>query len=253
MTLAVHELGGPSTAPPLVCLHGVTGHGRLFATLAERLGRRVLAPDLRGHGDSTWEPPWSLEQQVADLVGSIPDAPLTWLGHSWGGKIAHEVAVVASERVERLVLLDPATWIRPHAALFAAENARRERFYASFDEAIDRRYDESSLVSAPRKLVEDELRGHLVPGDDGLWRYRYCQSAVVAAYGEMAREPSAFPRVPTLVVLGEQSYLPYDDLLEPHRAAIGELFQVARVPGGHSVLWDAFDETAELVARFVAE
>ena len=92
-----------------------------------------------------------------------------------------------------------------------------------------------------------------MPGDDGLWRYRYCQSAVVAAYGEMAREPSAFPRVPTLVVLGEQSYLPYDDLLEPHRAAIGDLFQIARVPGGHSVLWDAFDETTELIERFLAE
>jgi pimeloyl-ACP methyl ester carboxylesterase len=58
--------------------------------------------------------------------------------------------------------------------------------------------------------------------------------------------------VPTLVVLGEQSYLPYDDLLEPHRAALGDLLQIARVPGGHSVLWDALDETADLVGRFLA-
>jgi lipase len=251
VTLAVHELG-PSAAPPLVCLHGVTGHGRLFATLAGRLGRRVLAPDLRGHGDSPWEPPWSLEQQVLDLLSSIPDEPQPWLGHSWGGKIAHEVALRASTRVERLVLLDPATWIRPHAALFAAENARRERAYTSLEEAITRRYDESSLVHAPRDLLETELRDHLVKSEDGLWRYRYCQSAVVAAYGEMAREPTAFPQVPTLVVLGEQSYLPYDDLLEPHRATLGNLLQIARVPGGHSVLWDALDETADLVGRFLA-
>ena len=67
MQLAVHELGGTPAAPPLVCLHGVTSHGRHFARLAERLGRSVLAPDLRGHGDSTWEPPWDLEQQLIDL------------------------------------------------------------------------------------------------------------------------------------------------------------------------------------------
>ena len=34
---------------------------------------------------------------------------------------------------------------------------------------------------------------------------------------------------------------------------IGDLLQVARVPGGHSVLWDAFDETTELIERFLAE
>ncbi len=252
MTLAVHELGAPSPAPPLVCLHGVTSHGRHFAGLAERLGRRVLAPDLRGHGDSTWEPPWQLEQQLADLLSSVPDEPLTWLGHSWGGRLAHEVALHDANRVERLVLLDPATWILPHAALFAAENARKERAYASFEEAITRRYDESVLLRAPRDLLEAELRHHLLAGEDGLWRYRYCQSAVVAAYGEMAREPADFPRVPTLLVLGEESYIPYDLLVDAHRAALGDLLEIVRVPGGHTVLWDALDETAELVGRFLA-
>ena len=65
--------------------------------------------------------------------------------------------------------------------------------------------------------------------DDGRVRYRYCQSAVVAAYGEMASLPPAFAdvRVPTLLVLGEQSYLPYDHLLDAHRAALGDLLEVA--------------------------
>ncbi len=252
MQLAVHELGGTPAAPPLVCLHGVTSHGRHFARLAERLGRSVLAPDLRGHGDSTWEPPWDLEQQLIDLKDSLPEKPLHWLGHSWGGKIAHEAAAGRSDRVERLVLLDPATWVRPHAALFAAENARPERAYSSFDEAITRRYDESRLVRAPRDLLEEELRTHLVESEDGLWRYRYSQSAVIAAYGEMAREPATFPQVPTLVVLGEESYVSYDELMDAHQAAVGDLLEVARVPGGHTVLWDALDETAELVGTFLA-
>jgi len=102
--------------------------------------------------------------------------------------------------------------------------------------------------------VVDELRDHLVAGDDGRYRYRYCQAAVVAAYGELASEPPPFEhaRVPTLLVLGETSYLPYDHLLDAHRSALGDLLEVVVVPGGHTVLWDALDESAAAVSAFLA-
>ena len=255
MTLARHEWGDPA-APALVCLHGVTSHGRHFAKLAERLADRlhVLAFDLRGHGGSSWEPPWNLEQHVADVLEAAPDTGCTWLGHSFGGRIAYEVAAAAPERVERLLLLDPAIRLPPHVGIAAAENARHDRSYVSFAEGIDRRYEESVLTTAPRELVEEELRVHLLPDDDeGRWRYRYCQSTVVAAYGEMTREPPPFERVriPTLLVLGETSYLPYDDLLGAHSEALGDLLEVARISAGHTLLWDALDETAAAVARFL--
>ena len=102
-------------------------------------------------------------------------------------------------------------------------------------------------------MVETELREHLVPDEDGRWRYRYCQSTVVAAYGEMTREQPAFTRVriPTLLLLGETSYLPYDALLDDHTAALGDLLEVVRIPAGHTVLWDAFAETAGAIERFL--
>ena len=58
MSLARYDWGDESL-PTLVCLHGVTGHGRHFEQLAERLSDRfhVAAFDLRGHGGSPWEPP----------------------------------------------------------------------------------------------------------------------------------------------------------------------------------------------------
>jgi lipase len=254
LSLAAHEWG-KAGSPVLVCLHGVTSHGRHFARLAERLADRlhVVALDLRGHGASTWEPPWYLEQHVADVLAAAPPTPAVWLGHSFGGRVAYEVAAAAPERVERLVLLDPAIRIPPHVALLAAENARPDRSYVTFQEGIDRRYEESVLTTAPRDLVESELRLHLLPDDDGRFRYRYCQSAVVAAYGEMSREPPAFERVriPTLLVLGETSYLPYDELLGPHAEALGDLLQVVRLHAGHTLLWDALDDTAGAVERFL--
>ena len=253
MSLHLEEWG-QADAPRVVCLHGVTNHGRHFARLAEALpGFRALAPDLLGHGSSPYEPPWDLETHIHAVVETVGSAPAILIGHSFGGRLAFELAARAPKLVPKLVLLDPAIHVPPQIALFAAENARKDRAYVSFEEAIDRRYDESQLSRAPRELVEEELRGHLVWHDEGGYRYRYSQSAVVAAYGEMASEPPPFEQVlvPTLLVLGEQSYLPYDHLLADHQAALGDLLEVVVVPGGHTLLWDALDETAAAVSAFL--
>jgi lipase len=253
-TLAL-EKWGPPDAPRAVCLHGVTSHGRHFAQLAATAlsGFRILAPDLLGHGSSPYEPPWSIDAQLEAIVETVGEDPAVLVGHSFGARLALELAARAPKLVPRLVLLDPAILVLPHVALFAAENARRERAYVSFEEGIDRRYDESQLLRAPRELVEQELEGHLILRENGVYRYRYCQAAVVAAYGEMASQPPPFERarIPTLLVIGEQSYLPYDHLLDAHQAALGDLLEVVVVPGGHTVLWDALEETAEAVGVFL--
>ena len=245
---------GEEGAPEVVCLHGVTSWGGHFAALAEQLGatHRILAPDLLGHGGSPPEPPWRIGDHLESLAASIPDGRRVWLGHSFGARLALEQAAGRPADVERLVLLDPAVVLPGHVALWAAENARQERRYASFEEAVDRRYDESQLHRAPRSLVEAELRRHLVEEAEG-WRYRYTQAAVVTAYAELATKPPSFDaaRLPTLVVLGAGSYVPYDELLGPHRQALGDLLEVVTVPGGHTVLWDALDETADAIARFL--
>jgi lipase len=252
--LALHEWGDAS-APRVVCLHGVRNHGGHFARLAERLpGFHVLAPDLLGHGQSPWEPPWDIETHCDAIVETVGARPAALIGHSFGGRLAFELAARAPKLVGKLVLLDPAIHLPGSVALMAAENARDDKSYVSVDELIERRFDESQLHHAPRELVEEELANHIVLDDDGRYRYRYSQSAVVAAYGEMASQPPRFDdvRVPTLLVLGERSYLPYDHLLDAHREALGDLLEVVVVPGGHSVLWDALEETAATIAAFLA-
>jgi lipase len=255
VTLHLDEWG-PTGAPRVVCLHGVRNHGGHFAELAARLpGRHVLAPDLLGHGFSSWEPPWDIRAHCDAIVETVGADPAVLVGHSFGGRLAFELAARAPKLVPGLVLLDPAILLPGHVALAAAENARVEKEYVSFDELIERRYDESQLQRAPRDLVVSDLERHVTVGDDGLVRYRYCHSAVVAAYGEMASPPPPFERVrvPTLLVLGERSYLPYDHLLEAHRAALSDLLEVVVVPGGHTVLWDALEETAAAIVHFLSE
>jgi lipase len=214
----------------------------------------VLAPDLVGHGDSPWEPPWDISSHVDAVLETAGREPAAWLGHSFGGRLAFELAAREPALVERLVLLDPAILLPAHVGLWAAENARPDRSYASFEEAIERRFEESQLGPlAERAVLEEELQAHLEPGEDGRWRYRYSQAAVVAAYGEMSSEPSPFGAVtaPTLLVLGRDSYLSYDHLLDAHAAAAGDRLEVLVATGGHTLLWDAFDETAAAVEGFL--
>lgn len=249
MQLNVAEWGSP-TAPPVVCLHGLTGHALRYERLARAAlgGRRVIGIDLRGHGHSTWEPPWGIPQHLSDVIDTLDALDLaeaSWIGHSFGGRLVAELAARAPERVERAVLLDPAMHIDPTVAAERAALARADTSFGSVDEAIDARLADGTLFSTPRATLEDEVRVHLVEGPDGRLRPRVCAEAAIVAWSEMATAAPPWPGCPTLVVLGERSWIPVH---VPARSGI----ETVRVPGGHSVLWDDFDPTAAAVARFLA-
>jgi lipase len=252
MRLHVHEWGDAG-APPLVCLHGVTSHGGRFHRLAERLASRfhVLAPDLRGHGRSPWEPPWDAGTHLADVIETIGADRAIWLGHSFGGRLAAELAARDEACAERLVLLDPALQVLPHVAFDMAELERGDAAFDSVEDAVQARYDSGRVLLAPKELVLASEVDHLEPGPDGRLRYRYCKSAVIAAWSIMASPPPPPVKVPTLMVLGADSWLTLDEHADTYRAALGDDFSLVTVPGGHTVYWDALAETNEALATFL--
>jgi lipase len=255
VVLHLHEWGDPD-APPVLCLHGVTGHGRRFRRLAEErlaLRHRVLAPDLRGHGRSSWEPPWTLAQHLEDVRETLEAAGVeraTVIGHSFGGRLALELT--AAGVAERSVLLDPVVWVPPAIALERAEHQRADRSFADDEDA---RADRALLSPlAPRELIDEEFREHLVRGDDGRLRFRYSQAAVVAAYGELAQRPPAWEllQVPTLLVVGADTDVVPPAIVDALRSELRDL-EVVTVPGRHVVLWDAYEETAGAIAAFLED
>ena len=119
--LHVHRYG-PPTAPQILAIHGLTGHGQRWRTLATRYLSEfaIAAPDLLGHGRSSWAAPWTLDANVAALAGLLDveaEAPVLVVGHSFGGAVALNLAAARPDLVAGLVLLDPAVgldgaWMR---------------------------------------------------------------------------------------------------------------------------------------------
>jgi lipase len=259
MLLQLHEWGDPS-APPIVCVHGVNAHGRRFRKLAEEhLARRfrVLAPDLRGHGGSEWDPPWTIATHVHDLLETLDDAGVRdadWIGHSYGGRLVLELAALQRERIRSAVLLDPAIQLLPHVGFDFAERERADRAYDSPEQAIEDRL--ASGVPTPRAYLEEENREHLVVDQrDGKFRFRYCQAAVVSMYAELCTPPPAPEtlRVPALLVHAGQFGLVREDQLDEYERALGDRIRIVEVPGGHIVYWDAFEETANAIDAFLED
>ena len=108
--------------PPVVLLHGFPDSGRLWRhqvpALAEA-GFKVIVPDMRGYGRSdkpTGVEAYTMDLLVGDVLGVIAAAGVERahiVGHDWGAGVAWATALMAAERVERLVALSvghPATF-----------------------------------------------------------------------------------------------------------------------------------------------
>jgi len=95
--------------PPLVMLHGWSMSSAVFSEAIEHFSSqfRVLAPDLRGHGQSAAGPGYALDDFVADLTAWLEQlgiGRLNLLGWSLGGQVALGLAEKLGGQVERLIL-----------------------------------------------------------------------------------------------------------------------------------------------------
>jgi lipase len=255
MRLHVYEWGD-ADGPPVLCLHGVTSHGGRFRRLAEEhlSAYRVIAVDLRGHGHSDWDPPWDFETHVGDVRETLNALGLTRVdivGHSFGGRLALELAARHPELAGQLALLDPAVWVPPPVALERAEGHRHDVSFADVEEAIEARLEIGTPLTR-RDVLADELPEHLEAGADGRLRYRFSRSAVIAAYGEMAKSPPLESvQSPVLLLRAAESDVLPDVLVDAILAGLPQAAEIV-VPGGHIVLWDALAETGAAVREFLA-
>jgi pimeloyl-ACP methyl ester carboxylesterase len=105
------EVGKASDAPPLVLLHGLNNSCLSWSRVAPLLAtdRRVLMPDLPGHGQSerpnvAYELEW-YARLIAGWLEALGLEQVDIVGHSFGGGVAQMLLLRCPERVRRLVLV----------------------------------------------------------------------------------------------------------------------------------------------------
>ncbi len=105
MSMELH-VESSGQGPSLVLIHGWGLHGGIWSDLLPRLSRRrrVICPDLPGHGASPRTAGLDLEKLVEAVAYNAPRRA-TYVGWSLGGLIAIELARRLPQRVERLVLM----------------------------------------------------------------------------------------------------------------------------------------------------
>ncbi|HWA55383.1 MAG TPA: alpha/beta hydrolase [Solirubrobacterales bacterium] len=251
---------GPAEGEPVVCVHGIAQHGGIFAELGDRLaqrGHRVVALDIRGHGDSGREPPWNVDTHVADLFETLDSLGIerpTWVGHSFGGRLAAAAAAGRPRRARRLVLLDPAVEVPAEVAQQSAEVERLDWSFATPEGAVNALLSSGRTVAAPHEVVAAFTREDLRKGPDGRLRFSFSPAAVVVAWSEMALPPPPIAQVPTLVVLPQVplAHAVAQTQVRRYRESLGDLVAIATVPNGHNVLWEAPAETIRAIEDFLA-
>ena len=126
---------GPEDGPPVVLLHGFPDSWKLWRHQVEALagaGMRVLAPDLRGLGETTRPADveaYKLRTLVADVTGVLDVLGVrraAVVGHDWGAALAWRLAMFTPDRVERLVAVSVG---HPLAGVAAGLPQRRLSWY----------------------------------------------------------------------------------------------------------------------------
>ena len=163
------DWGNPE-APPLLLLHGSRDHCRNWDWVARDLCRdyHVIAPDLRGHGDSAWtnDGQYSMAAYVYDLAQLIHQlklAPLAIVAHSLGGNISLRYTGLYPGNVNHLVVIE-GMGSMPHGPVEAQPemvvprmvewvdeqrklSARQPKRYATIDDAFQRMHAENKHLS----------------------------------------------------------------------------------------------------------
>ena len=268
------DWGNPG-APPLILLHGGRDHCRNWDWVAADLRRdyHIIAPDLRGHGDSAWSTSgdYSMGAFVYDLAQLIHQqglAPTRIVAHSLGGNIALRYAGAFPETVSRLVAIEglgpsptmmaeratrsPVGRMRTWVAETRKLAGRVPRRYATLEDAFHRMQAEN------RHLTEEQARYLTVHGamqnEDGSYSWKF--DNYVRAFSPVDFAPEDLQAIwrniacPILFVNGAESWAS-----NPERDGRMGYFQDARVAvlegAGHWVHHDRLDAFIEVVRGFL--
>ena len=255
---------GNAGAPVVILIHGGRDHCRSWDVIARSLQPHfhVIAPDLRGHGDSEWTRggSYALTEYVYDLarlIRTLAVPKVILVGHSMGGMVSLIYAGSFPEQVSSLVVLDGVTvlpdspkppvhervgkWVHQLDRL----HDRAPRRYATIEDAA------AQMIAHNRRLSR-ELALHLAThgarrNEDGTFSWKFDPYQRVSAPHRLWSDDhvALWSRIacPTLLLNAGESFL-----AGPRAAGLERYFPQARVEtiegAGH---WLQHDKPREVL------
>ncbi len=268
---------GNENAPPMLLIHGGRDHCRNWDWVAESLRERyhIIAPDLRGHGDSQWMLGGSYNQvdyvyDIAQLLSQKKMTPVTIIGHSLGGSISLAYGGLFPDTVKKLVSIEgmgpPPEMIKQRLAVSTEErihawiadlrklSARIPRRYPNLEDAYERMQTENP------HLTEDQARHLTIHGsnqnEDGTFSWKFDNyvrtfSPIGIDFEEQYRLYGNIS-CPILLIRGTESWA--SDPNEDGRAKYFKDVTIANIAeAGHWVHHDQLEEFLTHVDEFLAD
>jgi pimeloyl-ACP methyl ester carboxylesterase len=236
MLLAYDDYG---PGPVVVLLHGFPLTRKMWSAQKTSVGSmyRIIAPDLRGHGDSAApEGVYTMELMASDVI-ELLDAlqitePVVLGGHSMGGYVALALIARYPQRFRALMLMDTRS---------AADSPDAARNREELARAVESTGDTSHVVAAmlPKLFSEDTRTNHadLIPPIRTAMQQTSARSVAGALRG-MAQRPDRTAElgsitVPTLILVGAHDAITPVAEAETMATALPSA-QLAIIPGaGH--------------------
>jgi pimeloyl-ACP methyl ester carboxylesterase len=268
---------GNEEAPPLLLVHGGKDHARSWDWVARALRGEyhIIAPDLRGHGDSAWVNGghYTINEFVLDLAQLIHTLDLhdvTIISHSLGGAVSLQYTAVYPERIAKLVAIEglgpPPSMIAERMSIPSWQrvdewiqqvrslSGRRPRRYASIDAAAARMLEENSFLS-PEQAHHLTVHG-VARNEDGTfsWKFDNYSRAFYPQRWDPDERKELWGRItcPTLLVRGTESWA--QDPSQDGRMDAFKDARIANIEGaGHWVHHDKFDDFLAVVRTFLKD
>ena len=223
ISLYFRDYGDPdSSATPVLCLGGLFRNARDFDPFARRLGerRRVLCPDLRGRGQSDFDPDWRNYQPqtyLKDIARILVHADVhrfIVVGTSFGGLLAMGLVAIMPLSVAGVVLNDAGPEIQQRAfgnVLSYIGTDHPEPDWEHAAEAV--RTQTPNAVFQTEAMFEAMVRNTYRDGEDGLLHFDWDPHIVKPIVETQAATPDLWPyfkalgHLPLLAFRGEVSDL----------------------------------------------
>ncbi len=253
---------GTAGKPQMLCVHGSAAHAHWFDFVASGLidEYHVLAPDLRGHGDSEWDrsqsPDYNYDRYAADLhelAEKLDLRDFVLVGHSMGGLVSTVYAATYPGRARAFIVVDSSLNMpEERIASMNAVGSREGSSYASADEFLANYKIRPSGSSATPDMVRHLGKHSGRQFEDGRWRNKVDRDVYARRVGRNLIPYWARIKVPALLLRGDRSNRISPEIVEQVRAHAPQV-QVAEVAGcDHHVTLDNPRGFVEACKRWLA-